>query len=42
MGGPARTSGRGAGTGGGERWLWVVDFQAAADSGGDGVEVAFV
>jgi hypothetical protein len=42
-----RRAGAGAGGGGavvqpGERWLWVVDLQAAADSGGDGVEVAFV
>src|ERR1017187_1353279 len=48
LGGPARTSGRGRdwrrGSGGaaGGRWSWVVYLQAAADSGGDGVEVAFV
>jgi hypothetical protein len=28
--------------GAGERWLWVVDLQAAADSGSDGAEVAFI
>jgi hypothetical protein len=42
MGGPARTSGRGRALAAGKRWLWVVYFQAAADGGGDGVEVAFV
>jgi hypothetical protein len=36
------TGGRGSGGAAGGRWLWLVDFQVAADSGGDGVEVTFV
>jgi hypothetical protein len=33
-----------SGSGGAVRewWLWVVDFQVSADSGGDGAQVAFV
>jgi hypothetical protein len=44
----AQASGRGGhggrGSGGAVRewWLWVVDFQVSADSGGDGAQVAFV